>query len=328
MNINLQHLTQKSTSNSNRNILKDLQDKVDRLNNGQSLILNYAIRQYLFYDHDMHESQETIGNYAGRSRQQTNIILKFLVSCGLLEARDRHGGKYNHDSLQYIPNKYLFKFKFYFYEKLKALRAASWMTLQRLGLLNEEKPILMGNTTPYKKIFISKPCKYILQLLDRGKSVYSRGMKLFKNNQKIKRVIMDEAGKLIISSTLRDITQKLRLTKLGQLKLLAFSDDVLRIVWGSFKSSKNVKSPFDWIVVGCEQYSKTKNIQIDWKIFYTLKDRYNVNDNGVYIQKTIVVDNANNKSAQPQIKSKYLELTSPHPGWADFYHTAMENMGL
>jgi hypothetical protein len=142
----------------------------------------------------------------------------------------------------------------------------------------------MRNEEPLREIFISKPCKYMYQLLDKGKSVYLRGMNQLKSRLKERRLIMDEAGGLVISPTLRDMTEKLRLTKLGQLKLLAFDDDVLRVVWGSYRSTKNVHSPFDWMVVACEQYSMANKIRVDWDIYYSLLKRYNVTDNKKYIR--------------------------------------------
>lgn len=273
MNLNLHHLSQKSTDVSSRNILRDLLNPLNELNRGELVTLNHIIGQYLFYDYDMHESQATIGIHTGgRSRQTINNHISTLKSKNLITVEDLHQGKYNNDSLRYIPNKLLFKFKFYLYEKLNALRKASWMTLQKLNLI--------GFLTPHKKIFISKPCKYISQLLEKD----IRGMKL-KNKFEKRKIEMDEADNIVISATLRDITEKLRLTKLGQLKLLSFSDDVLRIVWKSYHATKNVKSPFDWMVVGCEQYSIANKISVDWPIFYSLLKRYKVEDNKVYVRK-------------------------------------------
>lgn len=323
MNINLQHLTQKSNEHSDRNVLIDLYNVVSKLNQGEILTLNYTINQYLFYDHDMHESQGTIATSIGRSRQHTNVVIRQLVSKGLLAVVDRHQGKYNYDSLQYIPNKYLFKFKFYFYTVFSALRKASWMTLQKLGL--------MGNLTPYKNIFISKPCKSILQLLDKGKSVCLRGMIKLKNKLKERRVIMNDAGELIISPTLRDITEKLRLTKLGQLKLMSFSDDVLKVVWGSFRSTKNVKSPFDWMIVGCEQYSIANDIPVDWQIFYSLLKRYNVTDSKKYVREEpekIVTTPVSLSSRVPDWIKNHGHKKEPHRIYAKDCEEGLKNKHL
>lgn len=334
MNINLQHLTQKSIQYSARNVLLDFHNVVSQLNSGEILTLNYLINQYLFYGHDMHEAQETIATAIGRSRQHTNIVIKNLVSKGLLTVVDRHRGQYNNDSLQYVPSKYLFKFKFYFYTTFSALRKASWMTLQKLDLLGDfswfKNPGLMGNLTPYKKIFISKPCKSLYQLLENTQGVCSRGMTKLKNKLKERNIEVDEAGGLLISPTLRDITEKLRLTKLGQLKLMSFSDDVLRIVWGSYRSAKNVKSPFDWMVVGCEQYSVANKIPVDWQIFYALLKRYRVEDNKSYIRKqetSKIATNITSGQASVPAWKKFLGMT-PHPEFAQYFQQKVINDGL
>ena len=255
---------------------QDYQSLLTQLTRSQKVILNHVIKQYLFFDFDMRESQDLIGNSTGYTRQTVNHSLSVLSKLGLISIEDQHQGAFSFDTLRYIPNINLFRFKFYLYDQLKALRRVTFGHLQKLNL--------MGNLTPYKKIFISKPCKYMYQLLEKGASAVSRGMSYLKNHKRTMESIMNEVGALTISPTLRDITEKLRLTKLGQVKLLAFNDDVLRIVWSSLKSSKNVKSPFDWLIVACEQYCVANKIKIDWDIFYSLLKRYNLVDTKKYIQ--------------------------------------------
>lgn len=183
------------------------------------------------------------------------------------------------------------------------------------------------NEEPLREIFISKPCKYMYQLLDKSKSVYSRGMNQLKSRLKPRRVIMDEASNLIISPTLRDMTEKLRLTKLGQLKMLAFSDDVLRVVWGSYRSTKNVHSPFDWMVVACEQYSMANNIKVDWDIYYSLLKRYKVIDTKKYIRdiesRPIFVESSNLSSIP---RWKQFPTDTVAKGFEKFHQQRIDNI--
>jgi len=306
----------------NQALISDCNEKeyiismVNALGKSSRIIFSHIVKQYLYYDFDMRESQELIANSTGYTRQTVNGVISELRKVGLLDIVSFHGDKFNFDVLNYIPNPLIFKFKLDLYTKIKSLVRVTFRHLQKLNL--------MGNPTPYKS-FVSKPCKYMSQLLDTGK----RGINFIKNISKPKRLIMNEAGELIISLTLRDITEKLKLTKLGQLKLLVFPDEVLSTVWKSCRIGTNIKSPFDWMIVGCEQYCKANKIEFSWSVFFTLMERYSIKDNRVYVRTKVEPKAREHASyrgvSEPAWKTKFSHLSAPHKSFEKYYLMSQEN---
>lgn len=178
------------------------------------------------------------------------------------------------------------------------------------------------NELPLRDIFISKPSRYILQLLDTIKFSYLLGMRGLETNQKEKRTILNEAGALIISPTLKEITQKVHLTKLGQLKLLAFTDEVLKTTWKEFNQSHSVNRPFDWIIVGCQRNCSILKVTPDWGIYYSLLKRYGVKDDRLYTMKKVPT------IEKKEPKKVYPTNIAPNPIFAKYYEQAMSNKNL
>lgn len=258
-----------SVSNNYRNI----NECINAANRSYRVILNHIIGRIFFYDNGMYESQSQIAFITGYTRQTVNEAIAYWKKLGIITTSSRHKNKFAFDSLEYTIHDNLIKFKFHLCQRLTSLRNVPWRIL--------EKVILKGNPTPIKDEVLNKPSNINLHL----KEGVQRGLNFIKKDLKPKRVVMDEGGNIVISPTLREITQKLNLSRLGQLKLLVFSDQVLSVVFSSLKTTKShIKSPFEWLIVACEQYSKSQSIPVDWSIFYTLLKRYNVKDNKVYIR--------------------------------------------
>ncbi len=295
MNINVQQLAKKSTNVSNRNALdQELSNII--LTSKISKVINHLIGAGYRLD-SIQFSHETISKDTSTSISTVKRAIGLMVSLGLCTTITREW-----NTCIITINKSIYELAHKFKHKFYHLKRVARDNLQRLSLPNE---------LPLRDIFISKPCRYMYQLLETTKGVYSRGMTLL-NRFKRRGIEVDDVGALKISVTLRDITEKLRLSRLGQIKLMAFDDDALRVVWGSYKSTKNVKSPFDWMVVACEQYCIVNKIPVDWQIYYALLKRYNVQDNKVYVRKsehkseptkTLQVDQSTHSRPEPKWKS-------------------------
>lgn len=344
---------QKSTHNSNSHLYSALKSAVDTLTKAQVFTLNHIIQGYLNHDFNMYHSQGFIAQCLGVTRQTVNRAIAHLQELKLVQAINIHQERFNFDSLRYIPHRNLFRFKDLLRSKLRALKNASWHHLVKLGIKEPQKLSLITNVTPYKEeIFISKPCISTIQLLE-GVSATSNSTPTPKTTKPrmipwdyATRVLNCRAARdmdiykrtdfimnadIVISPILREITTKLRLTKLGQIKLHVFSDDALEVVWKSYqRRAQFITDPVNWLVVSAEQYSKVNGMAVDWALFYMMLKRYNVPNNGRYTQQgNEVVQKNSLKPSYPRPKTvdelvpavspepniHLVDLNSPEPIW-------------
>jgi hypothetical protein len=142
-----------------------------------------------------------------------------------------------------------------------------------------------------------------------------------------------------ISPILREITIVLRLTKLGQLKLLVFPEDVLTSVWKQYKKQTKVNNPFEFIVISCIKQCESKNIPIHWDIFYLALKRYDLVDNKKYTTPKINLDKLPSYPVSDKLNSYQVEnRVRPHQGktiddikasrnpFLSFLETALDNI--
>lgn len=185
-----------------------------------------------------------------------------LRDLGLIEARYR----------LMTSNLYKVNPKIYLYKReLRDKLSSLWSKSVGLSLL-----LLVGNVVPSGK----KNYLYNLSSLTsvRGNqysvTLPGRGVKLKNTGRKRMAV---ETGKIIISPTLKEITQELQLTRHGQCKLLAFDDGILTLVWEKSRYFLNgFKNPICWIIKKCVEESTLQQMKIDWDIYYLLLDRYGI----------------------------------------------------
>lgn len=94
----------------------------------------------------------------------------------------------------------------------------------------------------------------------------------------------ERAMELKITDALRKVTNRLNLTKWGQIKLCSFPDDVLLKALECYeKYGSNIKDPFNYLFMYCKEYCAGADIEIDWNQYYQLKEHYKMPDNSIFI---------------------------------------------
>ena len=147
--------------------------------------------------------------------------------------------------------------------------------------------LLVGNVVPNEnKNFNSSLVSKSISV--RRDHSYASLQERNKNLTKVNRRVVDMVtNKPIISSTLREITQDLRLTKHGQCKLLAFPDEILQNVWSSTGKEfvQSLPDPFNWIIKRCVEELSRIGSEPDWNIYYLLLKTQSVSNTQPFIQK-------------------------------------------
>lgn len=136
---------------------------------------------------------------------------------------------------------------------------------------------------------------------------------------------------LVINDTVKDITRKLNLTLLAQLKLAVLPEFVVKECWEFIQRApefNTIDDKFPFIISACKFLCKEKNIRIDRELFHAclqklrlLDNRDYYHDHPVEINNFICLDNKNElkKDDQPRI-TKDLDIKDKvHPLFSEFF---------
>ena len=292
----------------------DLLSSLSELTDAQVRVLDYVLGFYK-RTNSVYMSQGYIARHLDLARETINRAIKKLISLGLLKSYHRSGTSYDNDSLLYVPNKSLFKFRHVLNKVLFSLKSVPFWVLKKLGLIT--------NVTPLRRRDIFLPSLYT-RVRDCAREATGQLKKFIKQEGST----MSEVQKPNISPTLREITQNLRLTKLGQVKLLTFSDEILRQVWLHCKTISGLKEPFQWIMTQCIKQYQLDGSRVDWNMYHIMLERFCITDDKVYVQakpqqepKKVAVFS----ERIPEIVTKGYTKLEPHPFFAQEFQTFIQN---
>jgi|GEM_PF-5015700 len=219
------------------------------------------------------------------------------------------------DICDFFINKGIYKFADYFRYKFNSLKKH-----YNLGRKVDYLKKLKQNVRPLCSNLLSKI------LIPRNSYIvdnqYSKNIK--RGDFLTKREEM-EVSPPTISPTLREITEKLHLNRLGQLKLKVIPDDILSSVWNHCKKMSGIKDPFGLLMANCLKQAENKGIIISWELFYLALKRYKLEDNKKYTLPKPIVTNTPSVVVTV-IHRPYADKKEPNPKFAEFYFKAMENM--
>ena len=252
-------------------------------------------------------SQTKIKNRKRICRETVRRAINKLIDLNLLK---RIKEKFYMGACEYRVNVLIFKVAASVKDKFKSL--LRYLAVQANSLW---KP----NVAPLYKYSNIYPRKYIVVDNQSQKNI-KRGNFLTKREDM-------EISPPNISPTLREITNRIGLTKLGQLKLLVIPEDILSSVWSHFKKQAGVNKPFEWILANCLRRCENLGIAISWELFYLSVKRYGLVDNKIYVSKINKVEKKVIESSRSvdNIIRPYQDKTEPHPKFAQFYFQAMDN---
>lgn len=132
-----------------------------------------------------------------------------------------------------------------------------------------------------------------------------------------------------ITPTLREITDRLHLSRLGQLKLLVIPDDILSSVWSHYKKLSGINQPFDWLMANSLRRAENLGIAINWELFHLSVKRYGLVDNKKYIVPRTRQELDKNSSQLESRRSvdnivrPHQDKKEPHPAFAKYFEIAM-----
>lgn len=171
----------------------------------------------------------------------------------------------------YTINSFFYKYGNTFKRYLPHLRGAAkvlaFMSVFGLSLIAARKPFVV----PYQKDILINPSKREYLVLENkdDKGVKTRKERYMKT------------GELKISPILRDITQTMNLTRLGQAKLLMFSDEALQSVWPAIKPVvPTLQKPFNYLFTALHNHISQQNITLDVGLYNLILTRYDISPRG------------------------------------------------
>lgn len=189
-------------------------------------------------------SQTTLAVKVGISRQYCNKLLGYLEEEGLIISNYRH----MRTSLYKISSFFRsLKVRRILYSLFNAFKAVSLALLTQLnihGYMNKE--YIIKNTVPHT--------------IQRGTW---RMEDLLRKNLLLDAIKNRENYENLISESIRTING-LPLTKWGQIKLSAFSDEVIEAVKDQFYYTFGIRKPFDWFFYACLRYCKQHDLSPHW----------------------------------------------------------------
>jgi hypothetical protein len=96
----------------------------------------------------------------------------------------------------------------------------------------------------------------------------------------------------------------------GHIMFMLFDDQVIDEILNQYDNQKKtIKNPYRWVYNACVQHCKDKSITLEWKINYTLRERYGVSkypkDEDLYVkQKTEDSSNGELRSQEQEKKEQ------------------------
>ena len=263
-------------------------------------------------------AQQTIADDMSLSVSTIKRCINKLVSLGIVfrasRARDWNTNILRINSAIYefaesIQNKYFYLKRIVLRNKVFKLK----IYYQKLGLFDSDR-----NELPlYRKDIVNISCR----VKDNVRARVTRYINCYKQERKVEM----EAGEIVISPTLREITNVLHLSKHGQLKLLAFPDNILSVAWRQCKMKHGIKDPFSYLIVQCDQHSVSLQIKPNWDLYYAMLKRYKVDKDSSFIKKrsATIIQPVTITEHEPRWK-KFVNQ-SVHPEFEKFFQQKIAN---
>lgn len=259
-------------------------------------VLNVLVKHFYYWRSRRKQltlSYEQIGREAGTSTRTVHRAVKELSALGFIAFQYRLTSSHI----------YTVATELYTYAPVFRKFIPSLWNISFKGVLSyifgiSQKPFQEPNVIAYKKsnyitpLYIVTPSKVsdnvskdTRRFTKKREIRPKRGARYFKIFESIGDFM--EIEKLKSTPTIDAIEKTLLLTKLGKAKLFAFDEKIICEVWNQIRVWKDVKNPFDLIMVRCIQLSQNRNIRIDWDIFYLILNRYNIVNDGIFLKKDI-----------------------------------------
>ncbi len=283
------------------------------------LVVNFMLKLNSKYD-KIFPSQANIAMWTGCSRKTINKILKKLHDLKWIEKIYRHrksciykiSTRFNTFADLPEARKILPGLVNYYYKLI-------------LGYFNGPgKRLLELKVTPYKE-----ENKYSnSNSVSVSKEPYSLGGeidKILNKNIKKEEKSMAYEENFPMTPILREITNKIGLTKWGQIRLTIYAEAALQATLDKYEQGIYNKDIFLWFETHCHGISIKNNYPINLELYDTMKKRYRMPDDAKWIkskntyqnQETFLTKNASiiPSERNNSIVGKYKEI---NPLFADF----------
>ena len=285
------------------------------------LVVNFLLKLNSKYD-KIFPSQANIAMWIGCSRKTVNLILKELNEQGWIKKIQR---KTRQTCIYIISPKFNALADFPEARKKLPGLVNYWYKLT-LGYFmhGPGQQVLEPNVTPYKEenryitnssVSVSKTESLLEDLKNR----------FINKSPKKEEEDMESVSTFSVSPTLREITNRIGLTKWGQIRLTIYADEALQATLDKFQPCILPEDNFLWFETYCHGVSIKNNLPIHLELYDTMKKRYNMPENAKWVcaqksyQKddTFYPENANiiPSDRTNSIIGKYKEV---HHDWAQF----------
>lgn len=207
--------------------------------------------------------QKILGAIAGYSRKTANESVGRLAALGWITKKYIH----RHACI-YTVNQLFYEFAERIKYRFNSLRKLSLKLWYSMCQSEKVTPIRMNNLDLNYPPRVVRDCaREIVQ------SVYFPRFITIPLRKRTKRIVVNEAGDLVISDCLRRITELLQLTRLGQISLMAFPDEAIEFAFETIKVPYFFESYFElWDAANA--YCSEKNLLVNHALCSIIKKRY------------------------------------------------------
>lgn len=278
------------------------------------LVVNFLLKLNSKYD-KIFPSQANIAMWIGCSRKTVNLILKELDEQGWVKKIQR---KTRQTCIYVISTKFNLLADFPEARKKLPGLVNYWYKLTLGYFMNGPgKKLVEPKVTPYKEE--NSTYKYTSVSVSKMNSLLGDLKNRFINKSlKKEEERMESSPTFNVSPLLRDITNRIGLTKWGQIRLTIYSDQALEETLRNYKPCILPEDNFVWFETYCHGVSIRNNLPIHLELYDTMKKRYNMPSNAKWVreQKSYQKDDTlSSDSATIVPLKKHKEV---HPMFAQF----------
>jgi len=253
--------------------LERAQTLIAPLSAAHKSVFNYIVR-FCYYYSKVDVSQIRIAQDLGLSRQTVNKIIKVLLKKNLITSKEN---RYKKTCIYKVGDFFLVSRNWerlsYTFSKIKNYFKQPILVNKLISKCHRPMATLIS----YFKEFIYISSRSRSRRISNTYNVESSKIvaKKTTNDDEAKKE-KTNMNQILITPTLRELTTRLNLTKWGQMKLMAFSEDALAYGLNQLQGKKYTGNIFQKLVSDMQNYCENTGQRVDWPKFYHLVGVYNM----------------------------------------------------
>lgn len=321
-----------------------LQEILKNLSHFQREIFNILVNGLAKYKVNF-LSQSTLARWVGCSRKTANRAIKRFQELNLLHTFKDAG----YPTLVYRPHENILSLVS---DKISLKIIPALRNLKSWGIsqwfvnvyMKEKEPLLkqhLDSNVPlsirkknyYNNYSYSNNCKkpsmttiggLVSAVVDRFKNKSMKTVEkesyLYQPYKKEEAPAMNNHSSVTISPILKTVTERLGLSKAGQIRLVIYDDKALSSAYDSIKSKSFLKDPFLWFEEYCRGFSYQHKLPVKVELLPLMMKRYNLtfDDSPLEKKATKPVEESTGNVTLGQTVRRFVGEKQVHPSFAQY----------